>query len=86
MGTKTPVTKGGFFRQPLRDLQAEPPIDPSSLTRWRKRLGEAGVEELLAETIEAAKRADVMRDQGLEREARYCRHDSDGEGNRPSNR
>jgi transposase, IS5 family len=35
-------------------LQTEPPIDPSSLTRWRKRLGEAGVEELLAETIEAA--------------------------------
>jgi IS5 family transposase len=29
-------------------LQTEPPIDPSSLTRWRKRLGEAGVEELLA--------------------------------------
>lgn len=24
-------------------LQTEPPIDPSSLTRWRKRLGEAGV-------------------------------------------
>ena len=32
-------------------LQTEPPIDPASLTRWRKRLGEAGVEELLAETI-----------------------------------
>jgi IS5 family transposase len=26
-------------------LQTEPPIDPSSLSRWRKRLGEAGVEE-----------------------------------------
>lgn len=36
-------------------LQTEPPIDPSSLTRRRKRLSEAGVEELLAETIEAAK-------------------------------
>ena len=34
-------------------LQTEPPIDPSSLTRWRKLLGEAGVEELLTETIEA---------------------------------
>jgi transposase, IS5 family len=32
-------------------LRTEPPIDPSSLTRWRKRLGEAGVEELLAGTI-----------------------------------
>lgn len=42
-------------------LQTEPPIDPSSLTRWRKRLGETGVEELLAETIEAAKRAGVIK-------------------------
>ena len=84
MGMKTPVTKGGFFRQPLRDLQAEPRIAPSSLTRWRKRLGEAGVEALLAETIEG-KACRRMRDQGLEREARYCRH-SDGEGNRHSHR
>jgi IS5 family transposase len=42
-------------------LQTEPPVDPSSLTRWRKRLGEAGVEELLAETIDAAKRAGVIK-------------------------
>jgi len=35
-------------------LQTEPPIDPSSLTRWRKRLGEAGVEELLAVTLEVS--------------------------------
>jgi IS5 family transposase len=38
-------------------LQTSPPIDPSSLSRWRKRLGEAGMEELLAQSIEAAKRA-----------------------------
>lgn len=42
-------------------LQTEPPVDPSSLTRWRKRLDEAGIEELLAETIEAAKRAGVVK-------------------------
>ncbi|TXC79643.1 IS5 family transposase [Paraburkholderia azotifigens] len=42
-------------------LQTKPPVDPSSLTRWRARLGEAGVEELLAETIEAARRADVIK-------------------------
>jgi IS5 family transposase len=42
-------------------LQTEPPVDPSSLTRWRKRLGEAGVEELLVETIEAARRAGVIK-------------------------
>jgi hypothetical protein len=29
--------------------------------RWRKRLGKAGVEELLTETIEAAKRAGVIK-------------------------
>jgi IS5 family transposase len=29
------------------------PINPSSMTRWRKRIGEAGAEELLRETIEA---------------------------------
>jgi transposase, IS5 family len=48
-------------------LQTEPPIDPSSLTRWRKRLGEAGVEELLAETIEAAKRAGVIKASNVKR-------------------
>lgn len=48
-------------------LQTKAPIDPSSLTRWRKRLGEAGVEELLAETIEAAKKAQVIRSTSLKR-------------------
>jgi transposase, IS5 family len=48
-------------------LQTEPPIDPSSLTRWRKRLGEAGVEELLAEAIEAAKRAGVIKASSVKR-------------------
>ena len=40
-------------------LQTEAPIDPSSLTRWRQRLGEAGVEELLTATIEAGKHGGV---------------------------
>ncbi len=31
------------------------PCNPSSLTRWRQRLGEAGMEELLAQTIAAAR-------------------------------
>ena len=35
-------------------LQTQSPIDPSSLTRWRKRIGEAGVETLLQLTIVAA--------------------------------
>jgi transposase, IS5 family len=48
-------------------LQTEPPIDPSSLTRWRKRLGEAGIEELLAQTIEAARRAGVIKASSVKR-------------------
>lgn len=38
----------------------ELPIDPSSLTRWRKRFGEEGVETLLAASIEAARRGGVV--------------------------
>ena len=36
-------------------FQTRLPCDPSSLVRWRQRLGEAGMEELLAQTINAAK-------------------------------
>jgi IS5 family transposase len=43
------------------------PIDPSSLTRWRKRIGEEGVEWLLTETIEAGKRAGTVKDTDLKR-------------------
>ena len=48
-------------------LQTEPPISPSSLSRWRKRLGEAGVEELLAQSIDAAKRAHLIGPASLKR-------------------
>jgi IS5 family transposase len=37
---------GQFFEHEL-------PIDPSSMTRWRKRLGEAGAETMLKATIDA---------------------------------
>lgn len=42
-------------------LQTEAPIDPSSLTRWRKRIGEEGVETLLAASIDAARRGGVIK-------------------------
>lgn len=42
-------------------LQTELPIDPTSLTRWRKRLGEAGVEELLSITLEASVRCRAVK-------------------------
>ena len=48
------------------DLQIDPPIDPSSLTRWRKRLGEAGVEELLAVTLDTAIKSGHLRKNSLE--------------------
>lgn len=35
-------------------LQWHLPIDPSSMTRWRKRLGEEGLEYVLSETIRTA--------------------------------
>lgn len=42
-------------------LQTELPIDPSSLTRWRKRIGEEGVETLLAASIDAARGGGVIK-------------------------
>jgi IS5 family transposase len=48
-------------------LQTELPIDSSSLTRWRKRIGEEGVETLLAVTIEAAHAAGLIKKASLNR-------------------
>ena len=48
-------------------LQTELPIDPSSLTRWRKRIGEEGVETLLVVTIEAARAAGLIKKSSLNR-------------------
>jgi len=43
------------------------PIDPSSLTRWRKRIGPKGLEQLLSETLATAKREDYLTEQHMER-------------------
>jgi len=37
----------------MKYFEHESPIDPSSMTRWRKRIGESGAEVMLSETIEA---------------------------------
>ncbi|MEY4755368.1 MAG: hypothetical protein RJA34_266, partial [Pseudomonadota bacterium] len=42
-------------------------IDASSLTRWRKRIGEEGVEVLLAVTIEAARAAGLIKKSSLDK-------------------
>ena len=43
------------------------PLDPSSLTRWRDRVGPAGIESLLAETIATAKRMGALTASSLKR-------------------
>jgi IS5 family transposase len=42
------------------------PIDPSSLVRWRKRIGEEGVEWLLSKTIEAGRKSGAVDRQALD--------------------
>ncbi|HZJ08475.1 MAG TPA: IS5 family transposase, partial [Trueperaceae bacterium] len=48
-------------------FQHELPIDPSSMTRWRRRVGEAGAEELLRETIQAGLRLKLIKPTQLQR-------------------
>ena len=42
-------------------FQTEVPIDSSSLTRWRKRIGEEGVETMLMATINAARQIGMIK-------------------------
>ena len=35
----------------MQFFEHDPPINPSSMSRWRKRIGEAGAQELLDDTI-----------------------------------
>jgi IS5 family transposase len=46
-------------------FQHELPLDPSSLVRWRHRLGPDRVEKLLVETLETAKRGKLLTEQHL---------------------
>ncbi len=48
-------------------FQHQPPIDPSSLTRWRKRIGGEGLEWLLTQTILAAQSAGVVKRQSFDK-------------------
>jgi len=51
----------------MRHFQHRMPIDPSSMTRWRKRLGDAGAEQMLRATIEAGMKMGVIRPAELKR-------------------
>ena len=48
-------------------FEHEFPLDPSSLTRWRKRVGPKGIEKLLGETWETAKRGKLVTECHIER-------------------
>ncbi len=48
-------------------FQTRFPCDPSSLTRYRKRLGEAGLEELLSLTVETGKAMKAVSTRDLQR-------------------
>jgi IS5 family transposase len=51
----------------MKFFEHEAPIDPSSMTRWRKRIGEAGAEELLKETIQAGLKIKAVNPHQLKR-------------------
>ncbi len=51
----------------MQFFEHDPPIDSSSMTRWRKRIGEAGAEELLKETIAAGLKLKVVKSHQLKR-------------------
>ena len=48
-------------------FQHRPPIDASSLTRWRNRIGEEGEEGLLTQTIAAGRKSGALDDTSLKR-------------------
>jgi len=51
----------------MKCFEHEPPIDPSSMTRWRSRIGEAGAEELLKETVAAGLKLKAVKPHQLKR-------------------
>lgn len=48
-------------------FQHQLPIDPSQMTRWRKRIGEADMEKLLKATVEAGIKARVITEKSSEK-------------------
>jgi len=43
------------------------PMDSSSMSRWRKRIGEEGCEKILTETLQAGLRSGAVKDSSLKR-------------------
>ncbi len=62
----------GFLENPywqffcgMEDFQHKLPCDPTSLVRWRQRVGADGIEQLLKETLPAAKRQQALTDKEM---------------------
>jgi len=60
------------------------PIDPTSMTRWRKRIGEAGAEQMLGETLKAGLKVGAVKPRQLKRvnvdttvQQKHVRHPTD---------
>ena len=51
----------------MRYFQHDKPFDPSSMSRWRSRVGKAGLEELLSETIRAGLKLKAVKPSQLQR-------------------
>jgi transposase, IS5 family len=55
------------IRETQGQIQHRLPIDPSQMTRWRKRIGEAGMERLLKATIEVGLKTRTITEKSVER-------------------
>lgn len=62
---ENPSVLAVFLR--LEFFQHEAPIDASTMTRWRKRIGLQGLEEFLKASIEAALQTGTVRPESSER-------------------
>lgn len=51
----------------MKYFEHDLPIDPSSMTRWRSRIGESGAEAMLGKTIEVGKRLGLVKSSQLKR-------------------
>jgi len=51
----------------FKHFQHQLPLDPSSMTRWRQRIGPEGIEKMLGETLDAAKRGKLLSKDHMER-------------------
>ena len=49
----------------MQHFQHQPPIDPTSMTRFRQRIGETGCEKMLAVTIQAGIKTETVKEQSL---------------------